>query len=154
MTEYEENVVSDIQEYHQDQDLMQNDDDFVQSLKEKTISDVLNKLIISDYSDVLVDNTMKIFTQEMKTGNLDTQDMRYVNNVFQLISQIRSFMSRYNIDEKKQGDYIKQLLVEVYSRISLSNSRNGSFIELMLKNISERTYNVKKSTPWYKNITR
>jgi len=112
-----------------------------EDLTEQTKAKVISKLIKSDYGAIVAD-TQKLFAQEMKTGNLDAQDLRFCNKVFQTISLMRGFQCRFSLKEDTSiKEFIKQLLIEVYSRIGLSNSKGGMFIDLLFKNISEKSYN-------------
>lgn len=125
----------------------------IDQFKQVEIADVINKLIKSDYYNVLEDD-QKIFTQEMKTGNLDKNDYAFCLSVFRFISMVRSANSRYKIADPKVSTVIKSLLIEMYGRISLSNSKSGHFIELMLKNINEKTVSYQDRSKGFSNMLR
>lgn len=141
MIEDEDSPVQDQIAHQEIQDVYDphTDDDW-DDLTEQTKAKVISKLIKSDYNTI-VEDTQKLFAQEMKTGNLDIHDLKHCNKVFQLISLIRGFQERRNLQKDvSTGHFIKQLLIEVYAKIGLSNSKGGMFIDLLFKNISERTY--------------
>lgn len=107
-------------------------------LKEQRLAEIINKIIKSDYDNILV-NDLKMFAQEMKTANLDKTDYEYLTQVFSLICNILSFKERYNLTTKNE-DYLRQLLKNAYSRMHLSNSKSGGLVELFFKNVNEHSY--------------
>jgi len=140
-----ENEIENLSEEQRQRYLLQDSSDDIDELREKRLGDVINKLLKSDYNRLTIKNGLKIFAQEMKTGNLDKQDVTYCNTAFELISGIISFYERHNIGNIEENNFIKQLLINVYSRISLSNSRNGHLNELVFKNISEHHFSNKEN---------
>jgi hypothetical protein len=141
MTNEEHDEVDDIANYHEQQQMYGDDTDIDYSqLKEQRLAEIINKLLISDYGGIKVDE-LKMFAQEMKTANLDKNDLDFLNQVFSLISAVISYKQRYNINpDKEQEFFIQQLLKEAYSRLSLSNSKQGSMIDLFFKNVNEHSY--------------
>jgi len=136
----EEEEIEALSEQQKAQLLYQDTTDDFSELREQKLGDVINRLLKSDYGNLTASDHLKIFAQEMKTGNLDKQDMNYCNKVFETISQLIGFYERHKIGKIENNKLVKQLLVNAYSRLGLSNSRNGHLNELVFKNISEHHF--------------
>jgi len=128
-------------------------------MQEKNLFNITSSIINPDYH-TLLEGDLKLFTQELKTANIDTQDQRFCNQAFQVIFMWTSYCKRNSIgfklvyDKKSMeimyipdqsvdpagSEFVQQLLKEISARLALSNSKSGHLIDLIYKNISEKRY--------------
>lgn len=154
------NEAQDLGEYDQYSDLQNStsevDMDDLQGEISKAM--IVARLIKADYRNIRIGDELAIFTQELKTGNVDGKDYKYCISVYNFISAYRSFRFRYFIGEgdpeKNDSEFIKQLLINAHSRIVISNSRQGMFIKEYLRNISEKSYSMKDDKGFMNKLTR
>lgn len=119
------------------------DQEEIEAYKEKQVADVIYRLMNNDYGKMEVgeNHNVRLFPQELKTGNLDSQDMNFVNSAFSLIPELRSFKQRFDVETNSINFFEGSILIEINGRLSSSNSKNAKLLEEFMRNISERKYN-------------